>query len=95
MGPKRVRAERKSVEENRFEEEHDHQPPFFAISKTVESPEMLKSWIEWFRRLNIPCAITKTCGGYVLWRKGEEIGRTRSRAVSRLIKKDVIYSFGV
>ena len=40
---------------------------FFEISKTVESPEMLQGWFEWFRRLNIPCAITKSKQGYALW----------------------------
>jgi hypothetical protein len=69
--------------------------PFFEVSKIVESPDMLKGWVEWFKRLNIPCAVMKTGSGYVLWRKGEEVGRTRSKNSSELIAKNIIYSFGL
>ncbi len=68
---------------------------FFEMSKVVESPEMLKGWVEWFRRLHIPCAIAKTDGGYTLWRKGVEVGRKRSEALSVLIKKNIVYSCGL
>ncbi len=47
---------------------------FFEISKVVESPEMLQSWVDWFGRLNIPCVITRTNAGYTLWREGVEVG---------------------
>ncbi len=76
------------------DERPDH-TPFFEVSKIVESPDMLKSWVEWFERLNIPCAVMKTRRGYVLWRKGEEVGRTRSKSSSELTAKNIIYSFGV
>lgn len=68
---------------------------FFEISRVVESPEMLKSWVEWFRRLHIPCAIAKTDGGYTLWRKGTAVGRRRSKAPSVLIKENIVFSFGL
>ena len=42
---------------------------FFEMSRPVESPEMLKSWVEWFRRLHIPCAIARTEAGYTLWER--------------------------
>jgi len=41
------------------DEGRDH-TPFFEVSKIVESPDMLKGWVEWFKRLNIPCAVMKT-----------------------------------
>jgi hypothetical protein len=67
---------------------------FFEVSKVVESPEMLNGWIEWFKRLNIPCFVTKKAGGYTLWRKGEEVGRPRAKAEG-LRMKDIVYAFGV
>lgn len=70
------------------------QEAFFEVSKVVESPDMLQTWIEWFKKLDIPCAIAKVSGGYTLWRKGEEIGRTRAKA-SVLKRKNIIYSFGL
>ncbi len=70
------------------------QDTFFEVSKVVESPEMLQTWFEWFKRLSIPCAIAKVSGGYTLWRKGEEIGRTRAK-VGVLKRKNIVYSFGV
>ncbi len=76
------------------DESPDH-TPFFEVSKKVESPDMLKGWVEWFKRLNIPCAVMKTRRGYALWRKGEEVGRVRSKASSQLISKNIIYSFGL
>ena len=68
---------------------------FFEMSREVESPEMLKSWVEWFRRLHIPCAIAKTEGGYILWRKGTEVGRKRSKVPSVLTKENIIFSIGL
>ncbi len=73
---------------NCSETRRQHEKPFFEMSRVVESPEMLKSWVEWFRRLHIPCAIAKTDGGYTLWRKGTEVGRRRSKTPSVLIKKN-------
>jgi hypothetical protein len=32
---------------------------FFEMSKVVDSPEMLHSWVEWFKSLNIPCLVVK------------------------------------
>jgi len=69
--------------------------PFFEISKTVESPEMLQGWFEWFRGLNIPCAITKSRQGYALWRQGEEVGRMRSNSRPELTKELIVCSFGL
>jgi hypothetical protein len=68
---------------------------FFEMSRPVESPKMLKSWVEWFRRLHIPCAIVKTEAGYTLWRKGKEAGPRGSKIPSLLTEKNVIFSFGV
>ena len=81
--------------EARAEDERRDHTPFFEVSKKVESPDMLKGWVEWFKRLNIPCAVMKTRRGYVLLRKGEEVGRTRSKNSSQMIAKDIIYSFGL
>ena len=67
---------------------------FFRISKVVGSMEMLNSWVEWFKRRNIPCAITKGSGGYSLWRQGEEIGG-ESVTLSVLKKRKIVYSFGL
>lgn len=80
---------------NCSETRRQHEKPFFEMSRVVESPEMLKSWVEWFRRLHIPCAIAKTDGGYTLWRKGTEVGRRRSKTPSVLIKKNIVFSFGL
>jgi len=68
---------------------------FFEVSKKVESAEMLKGWFEWFRRLNIPCAITKSSEGYALWRQGEEVGRMRSKKQAELIRQHIVCSFGL
>ncbi len=76
------------------DEGRDH-TPFFEVSKIVESPDMLKGWVEWFKKLNIPCAVMKTGGGYVLLRKGKEVGRTRSKNSSGLIAQNIVYSFGI
>jgi hypothetical protein len=75
-------------------ERRDH-TPFFEVSKIVESPDMLKGWVEWFKGLNIPCAVVKAGSGYVLLRKGEEVGRTRSKNSSELIMNNIVYSFGL
>jgi hypothetical protein len=64
---------------------------FFEMSRPVESPEMLKSWVEWFRRLHIPCAIARTEAGYTLWRKGKEVGRRRSKVPC--VPMDIVYAF--
>ncbi len=76
-------------------EDKGRKGPFFEVSKIVSSPDMLKGWVEWFKGLNIPCAVMKTRRGYVLWRKGVEIGRTRSKNSSDLITKNIVYSFGI
>jgi hypothetical protein len=65
---------------------------FFEISKIVDSPEMLQGWVEWFRRLNIPCVIEKRKAGYALWRKGDEAGRDRSKGPSAPKPRNVVYS---
>ncbi len=80
---------------SRAEDEHADHTPFFEVSKKVESPDLLKGWVEWFKRLNIPCAVMKTRRGYVLWRKGEEVGRTRAKTSSQFVAKNIIYSFGL
>ena len=70
---------------------------FFRVSKVVGSADMLDSWVAWFRRLNIPCAITKASGGYSLWRSGEEIGGEGEEPIGlkELTAKKIVYSFGV
>ncbi len=68
---------------------------FFEISKLVESPDMLRGWVEWFRRLNIPCLIEKRKAGYALWRKGDEVGRDRSKGPAAPNTRNIIYSFAV
>ena len=68
---------------------------FFEMSRVVESPEMLMSWVEWFRRLHIPCAVARTDGGYTLWRKGREVGRRRAKVPQILIKENIVFSFGL
>ena len=94
-----INTARKEVEQcagsARAEGEHQDHAPFFEVSKKVESPDMLKGWVEWFKRLNIPCAVMKTRRGYVLLRKGEEVGRTRSKNSLQMIAKDIVYSFGL
>jgi hypothetical protein len=72
-----------------------HENPFFEMSRVVESPGMLMSWVEWFRRLHIPCAIAKTDGGYTLWRKGTEVGQKKSKVPPVLIKENIVFSFGL
>ena len=74
-GPMETVKGQRSVDEGRRD-----QDLFFEVSKKVGSAEMLQGWFEWFRALNIPCAITKSRRGYALWRKGEEVGRKRSKA---------------
>ena len=69
--------------------------PFFEVSKIVRSPDMLKGWVEWFKKLRIPCVVMKTGRGYVLLRKGKEVGRTRAKGSSELIVENIIYSFGL
>jgi hypothetical protein len=86
---------RKGTARKRREATRQTENLFFEMSRPVESPEMLKSWVEWFRRLHIPCAIAKTEGGYTLWRKGKEVGRRRSKAPVLLIKENIIFSFGL
>ena len=66
---------------------------FFEMSRPVESPEMLRSWVEWFQRLHIPCAIARTQEGYTLWRKGREAGRRRSKIPS--VNAKFIYLSGL
>jgi hypothetical protein len=71
---------------------------FFRVSKVVGSADMLDSWVAWFRRLNIPCAITKGGGGYSLWRSGEEIGAEEQEepiGLKELKAKKIVYSFGI
>ena len=70
---------------------------FFRISKVVASAQMLSSWVDWFKQLNIPCAVTKGNGGYSLWRSGEEIGDETSTSIGlqALRKMRIVYSFGL
>jgi len=68
---------------------------FFRISRPVESPDMLRSWVEWFQGLHIPCVITRTEEGYTLWRKGKEVGRKKSTVSSVLPRESIISSFGL
>ena len=84
---------REETARNRREAACQNENLFFEMSKVMGSPEMLKSWVEWFRRLHIPCAIAKTDGGYTLWRKGEEVGRKTSEVPPVLINKNIVYSF--
>jgi hypothetical protein len=86
---------RERTARNRREAADQNESLFFEMSEIVESPEMLKSWVEWFRRLHIPCAIAKTEGGYTLWRKGREVGRKRSSVRSFLTKENIVFSIGV
>ena len=90
---------RKQIEERtgvaHDEDERRDHTPFFEVSKIVESPDMLKGWVEWFKRLNIPCAVVKAGSGYVLLRKGKEVGRSRSKTTPELITNNIIYSFGL
>ena len=85
----------KEPSRDRSEGRRRHENLFFEMSRAVESPEMLKSWVEWFRGLHIPCAIAKTDGGYTLWRKGKEVGRRRTKVPQVLIKENIIFSFGL
>lgn len=89
-GARRRETKRKATHDER-QETHE---AFFEVSKVVASPDMLRTWIEWFKGLNIPCAIARVSGGYTLWRKGEEIGRTRAKATV-LKRKNIVYSFGL
>jgi hypothetical protein len=68
---------------------------FFEMSRVVESPGMLMSWVEWFRKLGIPCAIAKTNEGYTLWRKGTEVGRKKSKIPPALIEENIVFSVGL
>ncbi len=72
-----------------------HQNLFFEMSRVVESPELLKGWVRWFRQLHIPCLIAKTEGGYSLWRKGEEAGRKKSQVATVLLQENIVSSFGL
>ena len=68
---------------------------FFRVSKVVGSAKLLNGWVEWFRTHNIPCAVTKAGRGYSLWRSGIEIGGGVSIALSALIQKNIVVSFGL
>jgi hypothetical protein len=68
---------------------------FFEVSKVVESPEMLRGWVEWFKGRNIPCLIEKRKAGYALWRKGNEAGRDRTKSPSRPRREKIVYSFAI
>jgi hypothetical protein len=68
---------------------------FFEICKPVEQPELLGCWTEWFKQQNIPFLIEKKRRGYVLWRKGNEMGRDKSTKRSAPVKKNIVYSFGI
>jgi hypothetical protein len=58
-----------------FENDANLGTDYFEVSKLVESPEMLRGWIDWFTRHDIPCFIEKRRSSkYVLWRKGMEVG---------------------
>jgi len=68
---------------------------FFRVSKVVGSAKLLTGWVEWFKTHNIPCAVTKAGRGYSLWRSGIEIGGGVSIALSSLIQKNIVVSFGL
>jgi hypothetical protein len=68
---------------------------FFEVSKVVESLEMLEPWVGWFRRLDIPCVIEKRRHGYILWRKGVEIGGKEPKSLSELKERKLVSLFGV
>jgi hypothetical protein len=68
---------------------------FFEVSKVVESPEMLEPWVGWFQRLDIPCVIEKRRHGYILWRKGVEIGGKEPKPLSELKERKLVSFFGV
>jgi hypothetical protein len=84
---------RERITRNRDKAARQIENLFFEVSRTVQSPEMLASWVAWFRRLHIPCAIAKTEGGYTLWRKGKEAGGKRSKAPS--VPMTIVCSFGL
>jgi len=84
---------RKEMATNRQEVARTIENLFFEMSRPVESPGMLKSWIDWFQRLHIPCAIARTEAGYTLWRKGKEVGPKTSKVASMRI--DFVYSCGL
>jgi hypothetical protein len=65
---------------------------FFEVSKIVDSPEMLKGWVDWFARLRIPCAIERRRSGYALWRKGKEAGQKKAKLSYPLNRRNVVYS---
>jgi hypothetical protein len=88
--------EPETPEKDTAEEVRQLRSGFFVVSKVVESPEMLQGWVEWFRKLNIPCAIEKRRGGgYTLWRRGEEVGGKGPVALGELKKKRIIDAFGM
>ena len=73
---------------------------FFEMSRVVESPEMLMSWVEWFRRLHIPCAVAQEGEGptdidkgehrFFVWldrQRPEAAGRNRARKPGRLMRR--------
>jgi hypothetical protein len=77
------------------EESRQVRDQFFRVSKVVGSARLLDGWVEWFKARNIPCAITKAGRGYSLWRSGVEIGGGVSIALSALIQKNIVASFGL
>ncbi|MDR2018110.1 MAG: hypothetical protein LBQ00_04450 [Syntrophobacterales bacterium] len=98
MEPTRLKVQTEEplkVEDSGSQENHQVRDQFFRVSKVVGSAKSLSGWVEWFKTRNIPCAITKVGRGYSLWRSGIEIGGGVSIALSVLIKKNIVVSFGL
>jgi hypothetical protein len=91
----KVQTEEPRTEDPGRQENHQIRDQFFRVSKVVGSARLLEGWVEWFKARNIPCAITKAGRGYSLWRSGIEIGGGVSIALSALIKKNIVASFGL
>jgi hypothetical protein len=68
---------------------------FFEVSKVVESREMLEPWVGWFQQLEIPCVIEKRRHGYILWRKGVEVGGKEPISLSELKERKLVSIIGL
>ena len=98
MEPTRLKVQTEETQDVRDpgpEESRQVRDQFFRVSKVVGSARLLDGWVEWFKARNIPCAITKAGRGYSLWRSGVEIGGGVSIALSALIQKNIVASFGL
>ena len=98
MEPTRLKVPTDETEESAIpgtQESRQVRDQFFRVSKVVGSAKLLEGWVEWFKEHNIPCAVTKAGRGYSLWRGGIEIGGGVSIALSALIQKNIVTSFGL